>query len=117
MVDSISWIFSSLRQAFISFSRQIRGHDGSVAFEVNEIRDVVFRGEASECMSFVLENAMFDVAGHSDVEQAALAGEDVDVVNLGHFLSMLTIAGWDRDECHKSEMTVPEWNYETAMSF
>ena len=65
-----------------------RGHDGAVALEVDEAGYVVLCGEAFECVGFVLEDPLLDVAGHADVEHAALVGEDVDVVELRHWFSM-----------------------------
>jgi hypothetical protein len=41
----------------------------------------------------VLEDAVFDIAGHSDVENAPLAAENVDVIGLVHGLSMRTESG------------------------
>ena len=58
------------------------GHDIAVTFEVDEVGHVVLCRKAFGCVSFVLEHAMLDVAGHADVEHTALAGEDVDVLDL-----------------------------------
>ena len=64
----------------------------------------------------MLKKAMFDVAGHSDVEDAPLAGEDVDVVELGHFLSMLVVVAETVTLVTNQKTTVPEWNYPKEMS-
>jgi len=37
-------------------------------------------------MCLVLKDAVLDVAGHADVEDTALAGEDIYVVDLWHRL-------------------------------
>jgi hypothetical protein len=59
-------------------------HDITVAFEIDKARHVVLCGESGECVGLVLEDSVFDRAGHADVEDAGLAGENVDVIDLGH---------------------------------
>ena len=51
-----------------------------IALEINQAVDLVFPGERSVAASFVLRNADGEVACDADVEDARLAGENVDVV-------------------------------------
>ena len=55
-----------------------------MTFEINEDSYVVFCGESGEGVGLVLKDSLFDLASDPDVENAALAGQDVDVVGLGH---------------------------------
>jgi hypothetical protein len=51
-------------------------------------------------VGLVLENSLLNVAGHTDVEHAALAGEDVSVIDLGH-IGSVSIRGYECcDGCH-----------------
>jgi hypothetical protein len=60
-------------------------------FEVDEIGHVVLGGKSSERVCFVLEDSLFDLARHADVENPSLACQDVDVVDLWHPLIMRLI--------------------------
>lgn len=52
-------------------------------FEVDEFCRVVGLAEAGDCFGFMLGNAMGKIVGHANVENAGLAGHDVDVINHG----------------------------------
>jgi|SRR5215469_5470550 len=112
--DQLDLFFST--PGFHFFLAADGGHDVTMAFEIYEAGHVVFCSEPFERVSFVLEDSMLDVAGHSDVEDAALAGENIDVVDPGHFLIMLALGGCGRDVCHKAKITVPERNFKNLMS-
>lgn len=82
-----------------------------MAFEIDQIRHVVLCSEAFEGVGFVLKDAVFDVAGHSDVEDAALAGENVDVIDLGHASRMSILVAEIGDGCHKTTDAVSKRNF------
>ena len=68
-----------------------------MAFEVDEV-------EAFEGVSFVLEDSRLDVAGHAGVEDAGLAGEDVDVVELRHSFSLRVVGDRRHDLRHMPQV-------------
>jgi len=80
--DQLDFFFSAL--GFHFFFAADRGHYISMTFDVYEVGHIVFGSESFEGVGFVLEDAVLDVASHSDVEDAALAGKNVDVIELGH---------------------------------
>ena len=67
-------------------------------------------------MCFVLEDSLFKIAGHSDVENASLAGENVDVVDLGHVWRLLICYARVSDGCHFRTGSVPNRDSCGAMS-
>ena len=80
--DKPDLLFSAT--GFQLFFSTDRGHDKLVSFEVDERGDIVLGCESAESVGFVLEDTLLDVASHSDVEDASLAREDIDVVGLLH---------------------------------
>ena len=71
-----------------------------MTLKIDEDCDVVFCSESSEGVGFVLEDSLFDFAGHADVENAPLAGENVDVVDLGHIRRLMDWCGGVSDGGH-----------------
>ena len=65
-----------------------RGHNRAVTLEMNEPCHTAFCSESTEDVRFVLEDTLFDLAGHSNVEDTSLAAEDVNVLNPGHAMRM-----------------------------
>jgi len=61
--------------------------------EVDEFCGVVGLAEAGNCFGFMLGDAMEEIVGHADVENAGLAGHDVDVIN--HWRDFYMIGGVD----------------------
>ena len=55
-----------------------------VALKKHEARDVVFCGERSWRSLFMLKDSPFQVAGNADVQNTALAAQDVNVVGFLH---------------------------------
>ena len=63
----------------------------SVAFEIHQLENFVLCGERFVAASLVLGNANRSMASNADVEDARLAGADVDVVDavrVVHFISL-----------------------------
>ena len=82
-----------------------------MAFETDEVGYIVFRGESFENVGFVLEDSLLDVAGHADVEDASLAGQNVDVVELGHDWRVRIGRGFVSDRCHVLGESVPNRDF------
>ncbi|SRR6266849_8377216 len=66
------------------FTRSGRA-DAGMWLEPNELGDVVFLYEAGKDFFFVLADAVWQVAGHAEVEDAGLAGHEVDVEGALHW--------------------------------
>jgi len=60
------------------FTRDSRT-DAGVRFEPDELGDIVFLRESGKDFFFVLADAVRKIAGHAEVEDAGLAGHEVDV--------------------------------------
>jgi hypothetical protein len=85
-LDQLDLFLSAPRLHF--FLASDRGHHGTIPLEVDEAGCVVFGAESRDGVSFVLENALLDVAGHADVKDVALTRKNVDVINPGHRLRL-----------------------------
>jgi hypothetical protein len=59
-----------------------------MTLKIDEVGHVVHGSESAECVGLVSEDSMFDVTGDSDVQNAPLAAQNVDVVELGHAVRM-----------------------------
>jgi len=51
--------------------------DVRIAFEINQVADIIFGCESAEKMCLVLKDASFEFAGDTYVENATLAARDV----------------------------------------
>jgi hypothetical protein len=52
----------------------------AVGLEPNQFVDVVFLGKAGDFSAFVLQDAAEEIVGHSGVESAGIASENVNVI-------------------------------------
>ena len=66
-------------------------------FEIDELGGVIGLGEAGDLFLLVLHYAGVEVVGYADIENAGLAGHDVDVINHAGDFCMVT-AGSNREK-------------------
>ena len=59
---------------------------------------------------------MFDITGHSDVQDASLTGEDVNVVDLGHVRRLPICLAHVSDGCHVFTERVLNRDFTGALS-